>query len=218
MTDYAAARLNMVESQLRPNKVMDLGVLHAFLNLPRESFVPDSLRGVAYVDEDVPLGRGRYLMEPMVLARLLQLASIKPADTVLEIGSGTGYGTAVLSRLADTVTGIEDDADMARSAEATLRRLAITNATVVAAPLADGHAALAPYDVIVFGGAVERIPPRALEQLAEGGRLVTVLTPPGEPGRAVLMTRIGDAFSRRVEFDASTPLLPGLQVEPGFAF
>jgi len=218
MTDYAAARLNMVESQLRPNKVTDLRVLGAFLDLPREWFVPERLRGVAYVDEDVPLGNGRYLMEPMILARLLQIAAIKPADSVLEIGTGSGYGAAVLSRLADTVVSVESDAQLARDAEAALRRLDVRNVTIVTGALADGHPAMAPYDVIIFNGATERLPPRIVEQLAEGGRLLAVIAPPGEPGRATLVTRVGEALSRRVEFDASTPVLPGLQVEPGFAF
>jgi protein-L-isoaspartate(D-aspartate) O-methyltransferase len=218
MPDYASARLNMVESQLRPNKVTDLRVLTAFLDLPREWFVPESLRGVAYVDEDIPLGNGRYVMEPMVLARLVQLADIKPTDSVLEIGCGTGYGAAVLARLADTVVSVETDAQLARTAEATLRRVDARNVTIVTGPLADGHQAMAPYNVIVFNGAVERLLPRITEQLAEGGRLVAVVAPSGEPGRATLVTRIGEALSRRIEFDASTPVLPGLQAEPGFAF
>jgi protein-L-isoaspartate(D-aspartate) O-methyltransferase len=218
MNEYAAVRLNMVESQLRPNKVTDLRVLAAFLDLQRELFVPDRLRGVAYVDEDVPLGGGRYLMEPMVMARLVQLAAIKPTDSVLEIGTGTGYGTAVLARLADTVTTLESDRALAQAAEASLRRSDVRNAGVVAGVFAEGHPALAPYDVIVLNGAAERVPPRVLEQLAEGGRFVGVIALPGEPGRATLITRVGGAFSRRVEFDASTPVLPGLQLEPGFAF
>lgn len=218
MNDYAAARLNMVESQLRPNKVTDLGVLGAFLDLPRESFVPEPLRGVAYVDEDVPLGGGRYLMEPMVMARLVQLAAIKPIDSVLEIGAATGYGTAVLARLADAVIGLESDPKLAQTAEAALRRLDVRNASVMPGPFAEGYPAMAPYDVILLCGAAERVPPQLLEQLAEGGRLVGVIAPPGEPGRATLITRVSGAFSRRIEFDASTPVLPGLQLEPGFAF
>jgi protein-L-isoaspartate(D-aspartate) O-methyltransferase len=218
MNEYAAVRLNMVESQLRTNKVTDIRVLDAFLDLPRELFVPDRLRGVAYVDEDIPLGGGRYLMEPMVAARLVQLAAVKATDSVLEVGTGTGYGAAVLSRLADAVTALESDAQLAQSAEATLRKLDIRNAGVVAGTFAAGHAALAPYDVIVMSGAAESVPQHLIDQLAEGGRFVGVIAPRGEPGRATLITRVGGAFSRRVSFDAGTPVLPGLQLEPGFAF
>src|SRR6185369_14228497 len=195
MNEYAAVRLNMVESQLRTNKVTDLRVLGAFLELPRELFVPDRLRGVAYVDEDVPLAGGRYLMEPMVMARLVQLAAIKPTDSVLEIGTGTGYGAAVLSQLADTVVGVESDPALAQTAEITLRQLNVRNVSIVTGPFAEGSAKMAPYDVIVFSGAAERVPPRVLEQLAEGGRLVAALATPGEPGRATLITRVGGAFS-----------------------
>jgi protein-L-isoaspartate(D-aspartate) O-methyltransferase len=218
MNDYAAARLNMVESQLRPNRVTDLRVLGAFLDLPRELFVPERLRGVAYVDEDVPLGGGRYVMEPMVMARLVQLAAIKSTDSVLEIGTGTGYGAAVLAQLADAVIALESDPQLAQTAEAALRRLDILNAGVVTGAFTEGHPAMAPYDVILLNGAAERVPPRVIEQLAEGGRLVGVIAPPGEPGRATLITRVSGAFSRRIDFDASTPILPGLQLEPGFAF
>jgi protein-L-isoaspartate(D-aspartate) O-methyltransferase len=218
MNEYAPVRLNMVESQLRPNKVTDLRVLGAFLDLPRELFVPDRLRGVAYVDEDIPLGGGRYLMEPMVMARLVQLAAIKPTDSVLEVGTGTGYGAAVLAQLADAVVALESDSRLAQAAEANLRKLDLSNVSVVTGGFADGYAARAPYDVILVNGAAERVPPRLIEQLAEGGRLVGVITRPGEPGRATLTTRVGGALSRRVEFDAGTPVLPGLQLEPGFAF
>ena len=218
MPDYAAARLNMVESQVRPNKVTDPRLLEALLEVPREGFVSDQLRGVAYVDEDVPLGGGRFLMEPMVFARLVQTAAVKPGDTVLEVGCGTGYGAAVLARLAARVVTLESDPELGRQAEANLRRLGVSNAKVVVGPLAGGFAAAAPYAVILFAGAVERVPPAITEQLAEGGRLVAVIAPPGEPGRATLITRVGGALSRRVVFDAGTPVLPGLQLEPGFAF
>ncbi len=218
MTDYAAARLNMVESQVRPNKVTDLRVLGALLEVPRERFVPEALRGVAYVDDDIPLGGGRYLMEPMVLARLLQAAQIKASDRVLEIGSATGYGAAIAAQIAARVIALESDAALAKSAETTLRGLAVGNVQVVSGRLADGYAAGAPYDVIVFGGAVEQVPTRISDQLTDGGRLLAVIALPGEPGRATLMTRIGATLSQRVIFDAATPVLSELQLEPGFAF
>jgi len=218
MPDYAAVRLNMVESQVRPNKVTDLRLLDALLEVPRELFVPDQLRGVAYVDEDVPLGGGRFLMEPMVFARLVQTASVRSSDTVLEVGGGTGYGAAVLARLAARVVMLESEPALGHPAETNLRRLGATNARVAIGPLVGGYPADAPYDVILFDGAVERVPSGITEQLADGGRLVAVIAPPGEPGRATLITRVGGALSRRIVFDSGTPVLPGLQLEPGFAF
>ena len=218
MPDYAAARLNMVESQVRPNKVTDVRLLRAMLDVPREIFLPERLQGVAYVDEDIPVAPGRYLMEPMVFARLVQAAQIAASDNVLEIGGGPGYGAAVIAQLAGRVTALESDRTMAQAAEGALRHLGIQNVKVTTGALVDGFPAGAPYDVIVFGGAVERVPDQVIKQLAEGGRLLAVVAPPGEPGRATFITRLGGTYSRRIIFDASTPVLPGLQLEPGFAF
>src|SRR5260370_11450328 len=115
-SDYRSARLNMVESQIRPNKVTDPAVIEAMLAVPRERFVPEALRGVAYVDEDIPLGGGRYLMEPMVLGRLLQSAAIARTDAVLDVGCGSGYASAVMARLARNVIALEEDPALARQA------------------------------------------------------------------------------------------------------
>jgi len=218
MPDYAAARLNMVESQVRPNKVTDLRVLGALLDVPREIFLPERLQGVAYVDEDIPVAPGRYLMEPMVFARLLQTAEIKPTDSALEIGGGPGYGAAVIAQLASRVVALESDRTLAQTAESALRRLGARNVKVTTGALVNGYPSDAPYDVIIFGGAVERVPEQVAAQLAEGGRLLAVVAPPGEPGRATFITRLGGTYSRRIIFDAGTPVLPGLQLEPGFAF
>ncbi len=179
--DYAAARLNMVESQVRPNRVTDTRIVMAMLDLPRENFVPKPLRGVAYVDEDVHIGEGRYLMEPMVLARLIQAAGIELDDVVLEIGTGTGYGAAVLSRLAGKVIALESDAALANSAAQTLGALGITNVSVVDGTPIQGYPRQGPYDVILLGGGVEYIPPAIADQLGEGGRLLAVVVPPARP-------------------------------------
>jgi protein-L-isoaspartate(D-aspartate) O-methyltransferase len=218
MLDYAAARLTMVESQLRTNKVIDERVLEAFLAVPRERFVPPTLSGTAYIDEDLPLGHGRYLMEPMVAARMLQLAQISPADTVLEIGAATGYGTALLARLARSVVAVEEVAAFCQQARTRLKELAIANAEVIEAPLAAGYPARAPYDAIIFEGAVQRIPDAIAAQLAEGGRLVAVLRGESGTGRAQVMTRLGGVLSQRPVFDAAIPLLPGFQAAPSFVF
>ncbi|HEV2545830.1 MAG TPA: protein-L-isoaspartate O-methyltransferase [Stellaceae bacterium] len=218
MTDYAAARLNMVESQLRTNKVTNEALLDAFLAVPRERFVPPALRGTAYIDEDLPLGNGRYLLEPMVFARLVQLAAVGPQDTVLEIGCGSGYGTAILARLARAVVGIDCDQQFAAQAAARLRELAIGNANVVEAPLAAGFPNRAPYSVILFEGAVAAIPEAVSRQLGEGGRLVAVVRPGEGVGRATLVVRTNGVIAHRTSFDAAAPFLPGFQPTPSFVF
>src|SRR5258708_26713941 len=188
----------MVESEVRPNRGTDTRVLGALLAVPRELFLPERLRGVAYVDEALPVAPGRYLMEPMVFARLLQTARIKPIDTALEIGGATGYGAAVIAQRALRVVALEDSRETAATVEAALRRLDVRNVKTVTGLLADGYPADAPYDVIVFGGAVEHVPSPIADQLAEGGRLLAVIPPPGEPGPAPLITPIGGAVARRV--------------------
>jgi protein-L-isoaspartate(D-aspartate) O-methyltransferase len=218
MPDTAVARRNMVDSQLRTNKVTDPAVLDAMASIAREEFVPAALAGVAYVDDDLPLGDGRYLMEPMVLARLLQHAAIKPSDVVLDIGCGTGYSSAVAARLAATVIALETDSQLARRARQTLAKLQADNVVVVEGALGSGYARQAPYDVILVQGAVPEIPPAIAAQLAEGGRLCAVVSSHGQAGRAVLALKTGGVVSHRDIFDAATPPLPGFVFEPGFRF
>lgn len=218
MIDYAAARLNMVESQLRTNKVTDPAVLEAFLAVPRERFAPRGLRGTAYIDDTLPLGGGRGLLPPMVLARLLQLAEIGADDVVLEIGCATGYGTALLARLARAVVAVESDDALAAEARARLRELGVDRATVIAAPLDQGYPERAPYQAIILEGAAQRIPATIAAQLAEGGRLVAVMEGENGMGSAMVMTQSGGVLSRRPSFDAAAPLLPGFQTTPSFVF
>jgi protein-L-isoaspartate(D-aspartate) O-methyltransferase len=218
MVDYAAARMNMVDSQLRTNKVTDAMVISAFERVPREAFVPDRLAAVAYVDNNLPLGNGRFVMEPMVLARLLQAARPGPADVVLEVGCGTGYATAILARLAATVVALESDKDMAARAVKTLAELDIDNAIVVHGPLPAGWPAQAPYGVILINGAVPEVPQAIHKQLADGGRLVTVLQAGDRQGQGILMQRHGDVAASRGLFDTEMPILPEFERAPGFVF
>jgi protein-L-isoaspartate(D-aspartate) O-methyltransferase len=215
--DYAEARRNMVESQLRPNKVTDPALLDALASVPRELFVPAPLRGVAYVDEDIPLGRGRFLMEPMILGRLLELAAVRPSDVALVVGAGMGYSAAVLARIASRVVALEDEQELLQQAAPALRGLGAANVAVTDGPLADGAPRLAPFDVILIDGAVDHVPPAIVEQLAEGGRLVAVVKA-GGIGRATLMTRQSGVVARRVAFDAGVRSLPGFELAAAFTF
>ncbi len=218
MIDFTTARTNMVESQLRTNKVTDLSLLDAFETVPRELFVPEPLRGVAYVDEDVALGGGRFVMVPRVLARLLQAAQPGPEDVALDLGCGSGYATAILSRLVATVVALEDDAALAAAANRSLGELEIDNAVVVEGRLAEGYPKQAPYNVILLGGAVAEVPAAVADQLAEGGRLVAVVSAGPGLGHATLVRRDGGVISSRVLYDAALPVLPGFEAEPGFVF
>ncbi len=218
MIDYAAARLNMVDSQLRPNKVTSNAVLDAFLAVPRERFVPAQSHGIAYIDDNLPLGGGRWLMAPMVLARLIQEAAIGPGDTVLDIGCATGYGLAILSRLAREAVGIDADPRLTAQAQARLRELGIANAAVIDGEMTGGYPGRAPYAAIIIEGAVAEIPETVSSQLSEGGRLVAVVQEKGRVGRAVLMARTNGVMAQRPIFDAAVPLLPGFQRAPSFVF
>lgn len=218
MTDFTRARLNMVESQVRPNGVTDSRILQAMMHIPREAFVSQAQRPIAYMDEDIAVAPGRFLMEPMTAARLIQLADIEADDRVLHIGCATGYGTALIARLARTVDAIDEDAALVVSAQSALQHLGITNATVTTAPLAEGKASGAPYNVIVIEGRVPAVPDQLKEQLIDGGRLVAVV---GERAvaTAMLIKRHGAATSVLPAFEAAVAALPGFTVErPAFVF
>jgi protein-L-isoaspartate(D-aspartate) O-methyltransferase len=219
MTDFVLARRNMVDGQLRPNRVTSAQLLAAIGDLPRERFLPPGLQSVAYADDDVPLGKGRFLMEPMVLARLIQTLQPQPEEKALVVASGPGYGAALLARLVKTVVAVEADAALAGSAEQTVRNLGITNVQQIVGTMEEGSAAQGPYDVILIEGAVQKVPAAILGQLAEGGRLATVIAAPtGMLGVGQLMVKEGGVASGRPLFDAGTPALPGFTAPPRFTF
>ena len=218
MSNFEIARKNMVESQIRPNHVRDDRLISAMSELPRECFVPKHMQGFAYIDEDIDLGNGRYLQEPMVLARLMQAANLNSNDVVLDIGCGMGYSTAVLARLASTVVGIEESEKLAAQAEERLKNLDITNAVIYRSALADGYPQQAPYDAIFINGSLPEVPPAIFDQLVDGGRLVTVIAEDGQNGKAVVYTRVRDIVSEKFIFDAATPFLAEFSRASGFVF
>ena len=211
------ARQNMVASQLRTNRVTDERLLEAFATVPRERFVPAGRRAVAYVDEDIEIARGRYLMEPRVLGRLLQSLAPEPSSVALVVGCGTGYSTAILAKLVETVVAIESDADLSRHANAVLSDLGIDNVAVFNMSNVSGYPAQAPYDIILIDGGVHEVPHALVDQLSEGGRLAAVRRS-GPAGQALLVVKSGGIASERVEFDASVPILPGFEKPAAFVF
>ena len=219
MTNFALARRNMVDGQLRPNRINDAGLLAALGELPRERFLPEGLRSVAYADDDVPLGNGRFMMEPMVLARLIQVLQPQAEDKALVAAAGLGYGAAILARLTKSVAAVETDAGLAATAAKTLQELGVSGVDPVAGPAEQGGAASAPYDIILIEGAVPEVPTAIADQLAEGGRLATVIADPsGTLGVAHLFVKQGGVVSGRPLFDAGTPSLPGFERPARFTF
>ena len=218
MTDFPLARRNMVESQLRPNLIADPALLAAVSEIPREAFLPAALRSVAYVDEDVPLGGGRYTMEPLVLCKLLQAAAPKPADVALDVGCNIGYSTALLAKMVGTAIGIDEDGELIKAASASVHGLGIDNAVFMQRAPQSGYAEQGPYNVILINGAIDQVPQTLLDQLAEGGRLAAVIGKGRVAGRGTLFRKLAGAVSSRALFDAGTPSLPGLQHRPSFQF
>ena len=213
----AKARYNMVEGQIRPNRVSDEGLLAALSTVPREAFVPSGLTGVAYVDQALCVAPGRYLLEPLFLARLLQEAMVLPTDKVLVIGGATGYSAAILSRIAAAVTVVESDATLAELARVNLAALDATNVAIQIAPLPAGWQAGAPYDIILIDGAVAEPPDSIARQLAPGGRLVAIKSQEGRSGVGMLYRKVGDRVSGRILFDAVGPFLPGFEPQHVFS-
>ncbi len=216
--DLAEARTRMVDSQIRPNKVTDPRIIAAMRRLPRERFVPSHLAALAYADEDVPLGEGRVLMEPAVIARLVQLTAILAGERALVVAAGTGYGAALLAACGARVTALEETPSLQAIARIVLAELA-PSVSLVAGSLAYGWPSGAPYDVILIEGAVRDIPPAIGEQLHQhSGRLVAVRTGSAGICQAVLAEATPAGLRSQPMFDCATPPIPSLVPAPGFVF
>lgn len=217
MMDYTAARIKMVDNQIRTTDVTSHSVLEAFLTVPREAFVPAPLKSLAYIDNDIEVSPGRFVMEPSPLAKLIQLATITKNDVVLEVGCNTGYASAVLSLLAGSVVALEVDESLASKATETLAELGYDNVAVVNGELEKGYGAEAPYDVIFIHGAVEVIPEALFGQLRDGGRLVAV-EGYGNASQARLFVKERGVASERSAFNTSVKPLPGFRKAAEFVF
>ncbi|THD49857.1 MAG: protein-L-isoaspartate O-methyltransferase [Bradyrhizobium sp.] len=221
MSGFSTARQKMVDGQVRPSDVTDAGIIDAMLTVPREAFVPQNQRALAYLDLDLDVSEGgpakRFLIKPVVIAKMVQAADIKDTDNVLVVGCASGYLAALVAKLARQVTATECDPSLVAKARGVLGELGIENVTVKAAAVAAGDSANAPYDVIILNGATEIVPDGLYRQLREGGRLVGVFAMT-QPQRATIVTRSHGDFGNRALFDAAIPVLPGLERPPAFVF
>jgi protein-L-isoaspartate(D-aspartate) O-methyltransferase len=215
MSDFLTRRTMMVDTQVRPSDVTKFPIIDAMLRVPREAFVPNGLREVAYVGENVEIGPARVVLEPRTLAKMLDALDIGQGDLVLDVGCGLGYSTAVMARLAEAVVAVEETDGFAAEAEATLAREGVDNAAVTAGPLSAGAAKHGPYDVIAIQGGVEVVPQAILDQLKDGGR-IGALFMQGALGQVRIGFKEADRMTWRFSFNAAAPVLPGFAAPRGF--
>lgn len=215
MTDFATRRTVMVDTQVRPSDVTKFPIIDAMLSVPREAYLPHDLREAAYIGENVAISDSRVLLEPRNFAKLLDALEIAPEDLILDIGCGFGYSTAVLAHMGGTVIALEEDADMAEQAQATLSENGVDNAAVLAQPLPEGAAKHGPYDVIMLQGAVADVPPTLLDQLKEGGRIGCIFQE-GALGIARVGLKNAGKVTWRFAFNAGAPVLPGFESQRAF--
>lgn len=218
MINFEQARTNMVDGQIHTAGVVDDGILNAFLTVPREQFVPEKLKGIAYSDEDIDIGQGRYMLEPITHARMLQKAAVSADDVVLDIGSGAGYSSAILSSLVTTVIAVEHNKRQMDKAVKQWDSQGICNVVLIDDALTDGNAQHAPYSLIIINGAVSEVPDVLFDQLDNGGRLITIVKKPNSVMGSVTLFRKGEngEISSMPLFEAGTPFLKGFEVVPEF--
>lgn len=216
--DYDQAREIMVDSQIRPNDVTDPRIVGAFLRTPREVFVPNSRKGVAYSELEIETSPGRALWIARDTAKLIKMAEIKPTDVVLVVGAGAGYEAALISHLADTVIALDETAALVDQMSQRFAAVGIDRAAPVEGPLAKGLPEQAPFDVIYVAGMIETLPEAWGEQLREGGRLVAVLADDGGMGRGKVFTKAGATLSAREGFDCCPPRFAAFDRKPSFSF
>ena len=206
----------MVDTQVRPSDVTKFPIIDAMLSVPREAFVPSSMREAAYIGENLDIGGGRVLLEPRTLAKMLDVLDIKPTEVILDIAPGLGYSTAVLAHMAEFVIGVEDDESRAEEAQSILSEQGIDNAAIIAGALAEGAAKSGPYDVIILQGAVEVLPDSLLAQLKDGGRIVSIFAE-GDLGVVRIGYKMDQRINWRMAFNAGAPVLTGFAKKAEFA-
>ncbi len=216
MTDYAARRTMMVDTQVRPADVTKFPIIDAMLSVPREAFVPRALRDAAYVGENVDLGGGRVVLEPRTLAKMLDALDIRGTELVLDIGSAMGYSAAVIARMAEAVIAVEEDEVLGAEAQQLLLENGVDNVIVHSGALKDGAPEHGPYDVIAIQGAVEQVPADLIDQIKDGGRIACLFMD-GALGAVRVGYKAGGQMTWRFAFNAGAPVLPGFEKQAAFA-
>lgn len=217
MTDYSAARTAMVDCQVRPSDVTKFPIIEALLTVQREAFVPASKKSVAYAGEHIALSADRVLLDARTFAKMLDVVNIRPTDLVLDLGCGLGYSAAILSRLAEAVVAVEEDADMATAAADVLLDKSADNVLVTQAALATGDAKHGPYDVVITQGAIQELPQEIADQIKDGGRIVSIFVE-NNFGQCRVGLKAGGKIVWRYAFDATAPVLAGFDSQPEFTF
>lgn len=215
MTDFAARRRMMVDTQIRPSDVTKFPIIEAMLNVPREVFVPDAKREAAYSGDNIEIARDRVLLEPRTLAKMLDALDVQADELVLDVGCGYGYSSAVVARMAQAVIALEEDESIAAETQALLSDVGADNAILHAGPLAEGAVEHGPYDVILVQGGVAELPQALEEQLKDGGRIACLFMD-GALGAVRIGYKSGGTLSWRFEFNAGAPVLPGFGKQPAF--
>lgn len=217
---YEQARQSMIDSQIHPMGVISEPLLQAFATVPREEFVPEDKCGISYCDEDIEIAKGRYLMEPSVLGRMIQAVNPKPDDVALTIGSGIGYNAAILSLLVSTVVALEEDQTLIERAQACWDRLGYCNIAAIKGDICSGAPDHAPYSLIFINGAVCEIPDAIKQQLTVGGRLIAIVKCAGQNvAKATMVERVKEnSFLEKILFETGTPYLAGFEPKKEFVF
>ncbi|SFJ21324.1 protein-L-isoaspartate O-methyltransferase family protein [Celeribacter neptunius] len=216
MPDFTQLRTTMVDTQVRPSDVTKFPIIEAMLTVPRENFVPDAKRAGAYVGEHVELGNGRVVLDPRVLAKMLDAVNIQDDELVLDLGCGLGYSSAVMARMAQTVIAVEEDEALAKEAAAALSAAEADNVVIETGVIAKGAPQHGPYDVVILQGGVEEMPEGILSQVKENGRICAIFLD-GALGIVRIGYKIDGEISWRMAFNATAPVLPGFEKRAEFA-
>ena len=217
--DFKIARKNMVENQIRANKVTSLNVINAFLDVPREKFVPDALQEISYVDEDIKLSRNRFMMKPMILARLFQSLNLKGNENILHVGSNSGYGSAILSRMCSSVISLESDKKLFETSIHTFSNMGFDNVVPLHGSMENGVEKEAPFDIIFIEGSIETEPKSLFGQLNENGKLIAIIRPANiKIGKAKLFFKISNEIGLENLFDAQVSKLSIFKSKTKFSF